>query len=272
MRLFILLTSVLFFIACSTTRSKIPFYEQEGLPLDFKIEGVVGKQEHVIYSASNTQTFQNDQILREQSEIVEFKTVTDTTAIAQDSISQTVTTVSKDGPIDLLAMGYPEVGESLDYIIAKDGDVIKAGKYPLKSLFYIPQLPFPKKPILKGETWTYTTDWVSDETLSLLSLTIVLVLKDIKECMDTLCVDVQYSGHIQQPKDSNIKIPFKSSLKGTMTYNLKMGQIIYGLQTNQEEIKIEGARVQATSCTEIIHTSLNKKPFCNPLKLPTLDF
>lgn len=273
--MFILLTIVVFIVSsvisgCSTstlTTVILPYPPTaSGKSIPLKLDGITNIEEHLSFSSSNTKTFSNNQIIHEQIESVDFKFVTEIKPRDDSSFFTTVKTLSKDGPISLASMGYPEPGETIDYIINKDSSILKAGNYPGGSLYFIPQLPLPNRTLSTGETWNYEYTWISDESLSELKLDIVLLLKDITECGKGKCILVEYSGKITQPKDVKYKIPFRSQLKGLMNYDITHAQVISNYQLNEESIEIEGTRVESKSCSETLSTQFGKNPKCDPLK------
>lgn len=229
------------------------------------LQGSNNIEEHLVFSSSHIQTYSNNQILHERIESVEFKTVTETRPRNETSFFMTIKTLSKDGPTPLSEMAYPEVGEQIQYIISNDSSILKAGEFPKQSLYFIPQLPLPNKVLNPGQTWTYEHIWVSSDIAAPLKLEIVFILKNILDCEQSQCISLEYSGKISQIEKSTI--PLKSSLKGTMIYDLKNSQIVQSYQINEEELSVEGTRVVGKSCSETLNSRLNRKPSCDPLKL-----
>ncbi len=274
MTLLNLLTIVVFIITgtisgCTTpsrtqTQADEVSSEEKSIPL--RLKGIPNVDEHVAYSASNTKTFSNNQIVHEQIEAVDFKIVTEIKPRDDQTFYAQVKTLSKDGPIALASLGYPEPGEAIVYIVNRDSTIIKAGEFPKNSLYFIPQLPLPNRTLKTGETWNYEYTWISDESLSQLKIEVVLLLKDVFECGKDSCITIEYSGNITQPKNIKQKIPFKSQLKGLMKYNLTLAQVISNYQINEELLEIEGTRVEAKSCSETLSSELGRTPQCDPLK------
>jgi hypothetical protein len=218
-------------------------------PVTLKMSGEVGRVEVVNNcSIAITRTFADGEIRHKKVESVDFKVQTATTkALKNSNIKQTVQTTWKDGFVNLHDLAYPELGESMDVEITPLGEVVRAGNYPKTSIFYLPSLPLPKKPVKTGDEWKSEHAWKSEENG--LPLTVNLTSKYVgsKPCGDFSCAEITVKGEVHMPAKIEQKNGFTHKLSGRFLFEPKRGLPVWAEFGSEEEIQAGGARAEVRS-------------------------
>lgn len=206
------------------------------------------------YSNSRTMSYTDSQLLRDKTESVDFTVKTAVTDYRPEEklLRYDVTTVRKDGPVALHDLAFPELSEKIDFIVRSDsGEVLKAGRYSPMSVFFVPSLPMPKRPVSVGDTWALEHAWLSAEDQIPLRLEVIGILKNIQRCpkSDHLCADLELSGSIEL-----VKMPtaagarFDSRISGRVMFDLDRGDVLWSEIRSQEDMIVSGERTEVRSC------------------------
>jgi hypothetical protein len=285
----ILATPLLFNTGCSTLTNSPNFNGDEPNskelgrpkkilvtePVKLELKSIRGESEvSKFHSRSINQTFEGGVLRYEVSEIVDFTVEVKTKAVDEKTgtIDFLVTTTEKSGPTSLADLGYPELGESFDLVLRKDASVVKAGKFPKNSMYYVPPISLPKGEVKIGDTWQMEHRWNSSSNNIPLKITLVSILKSFYECGALgKCAEVEISGNVIIDNALGGVLDLKSEVKGRLLINLGNGSIIWSEVRNIEEINNEGNRVVVRSCTESLVTDPVSKrwlwrstPDCDP--------
>lgn len=254
-KLVVILMSLFFFnmVACSSApKPQLDVGNETFLsqPVEIKLKGGLGRKEIVkFYSDSNIRAFEKDQIVREKEEIVEFTTESKYQNNDVKNLDVTVTTVKKDGPVSLHDLGFPEKGESIAFTFSPTGDVLKAGDFPKDSLYYIPSMPLPKHPVLKGDTWVMKHAWISSGNNLPLELEVVSILKRFFECGSIgICAEIEISGNVEAAVVKKAGVDFKSEIHGQMVFSVDHGTLVWSDVKSLEEMRSTEGRIQVSSC------------------------
>jgi hypothetical protein len=161
-----------------------------------------------------------------------------------------VKTVEKDGTADLHELGFPEMGEAIDYVIRGNGEVLKAGHYPEQSLFFVPALPVPSASVKVGDTWPMDHTWYSAKDGIPLRLQVIGILKDIVACEGgKVCADIEISGDVKLGAMKAVpRNVFSSRLWGRMLFSLDRGDVIWSQMRSREDMKTPGHEMKVSSC------------------------
>ena len=239
-------------VACGSKAKKLDVGTETFLskPVELKLKGGLGRKEVVkFYSDSNTRAFEKDQIVREKEEIVEFVTESKFQNNDVKNIDVTVKTIKKDGPVSLHDLGFPDKGESINFTFSPTGEVLKAGDFPKDSLFYIPSMPLPKHPVLKGDTWVMKHAWISSGNNLPLELEVVSILKRFFECGQAgMCAEVEISGNVEALAVKKAGVDFNSEIHGQMVFSIDHGTLIWSDVKSKEELRTSEGRIQVSSC------------------------
>lgn len=243
--------------------------------VDFQFTPPQGRVETVrMQSKTITRTFSKGQLLHEREEVVEFSIRNTVTQVESGSglRSIVVETISKDGPQDLYDLGYPELGESIDYVFNTKGEVRKAGNFPSNSIFFIPPIALPKRPVAVDETWTMQKDWISLRNGLPMTVDILTIFKNVFACGNNhQCAELEISGEVRVPESLRKKAKIQSMITGRLLYNLSTGTILWSDIRNRDMLGVEHDRVESVSCTESVLDSPTSdrwpwrpKPSCDP--------
>lgn len=233
------------------------------------------------YSNANVKTFSEGQLLRDKQEIVDFTTVTQIKAFdpVEKVLTFSVRTTEKDGAVELHDLAFPEKFEEIDYMVRTDGSVLKAGKYPPQSLFFVPSLPIPKTEVQVGDTWVMEHTWYSSRDAIPLRLEVVGILKGIVPCAGKNCADIEVSGGVRLVNGAtNDSARFESRVWGRLLYSPDRGDIIWSEMRSQEEMVAGSDKFTVLSCmvsesklSAKYKTKLECQPAVTPVaKVPSL--
>lgn len=201
------------------------------------------------HSHARTRKFAEAQITNDRSEIVDFDVQTAVQNFSENQIASTIKTVKKDGSVPLHDLAFPELGEELDYVMRTDGRILKAGAFPPHSIFFVPSLPTPGRPVEIGDTWPLEHVWHSGRENIPLKLAIIGILKDIVPCEQAYCADIEVSGRVNLAIPPNaIGARFESRLWGRLLFSLDRGDVIWSEMRSREEMAVQADRTIVDSC------------------------
>ncbi len=233
-------------VGCATaSRASLP------QAVDLRFKGRAGERtETRYYSIAQITTYEDQQLLRDRQESVDFNVSTHVTAADDKQFSFTTRTTRKDGTVGLHDLSFPELNEQIDYVVQANGEVLHAGNFPPQSLFYVPSMPMPASKVEVGDTWTMAHTWFSSKDAIPLKLDVVGILKDIVPCEKTkVCADVEISGHVglmAQPTTAGSR--FSSRLWGRALFSVERGDVIWSEMRSREEMGVKGDHMNVASC------------------------
>lgn len=215
-----------------------------------RFAGKAGAQTDTVYrSNSRTRRFQDGQITNDRTEIVDFTTRAVVRAADADKVTTGVKTIAKDGSVDLHDLAFPELNEEIEYVTKSTGQIVKAGRYPPHSIFFVPPMPVPEKPVAVGDTWPLEHTWFSGAEHIPLKLSVVGILKGIVACEGAWCADVEVSGGVAiavAPSEASAR--FESRVWGRMLFSLAGGDILWSELRSREEVLFGTERTLVESC------------------------
>jgi hypothetical protein len=245
MKFLVSFLAVFFTLGCSHLPGKLSSRPAQKLRLVPKI----GEKERTRYvSHSISDTYQNGELQQKKREDVEF--VVEATVANVDSVNKRiamdVTTVEQDGAAQLRDFAMPALNEKIRMVIDDRMQVFAAGRYERSSIFFVPQLSLPEKPVKAGDTWEMIAEWSTFQGVPL-RMEIVSVLKDFVTCGRFTCADIEVSGDVEILGASD-DLRFRSELSGRYLFVVDRGIVLWALVRSDQEIATTADRVQVTNC------------------------
>lgn len=242
-------------VSCSSNRLKTEQAEKinpaKAVTIELKIKPGSQFETHY-FSHAYIRNYSDQQLTREKHEAVDFTTITKALDYNPNLklLRYTMTTVKKDGQVNLRELAFPEKGEEIEFIVRHNAQVVKAGKYPADSLFFVPSLPVPDHPVEVGDTWEMVHEWRSAAEKIPLRLETVGILKGLVKCEDNkTCADLEISGGVKLSiKPDAVGAKFNSRIWGRMLFSLDRGDIIWSEVRSEEEMGAGQDRVLIQSC------------------------
>ncbi|MCB9026065.1 MAG: hypothetical protein H6625_07100 [Bdellovibrionaceae bacterium] len=230
------------------------------------------------FSHSKVKSYEQNQLVREKDEIVEFKVESKILDKDKDNnfVRMIVTTLEKDGLVDLHDLAFPEVKERIEFVYKPNAEVVYAGGYPSSSVFYVPPLSLPESEVEVGDTWEMQRSWVSMKNNIPLKIQMVTILKNLYPCSgkDT-CADLEISGDISIIAALDKKTNFNSLISGRIIFSIEKGSILWSLIKSSESLSISDSRMDVQSCLisnlmepkEDVWDQNNESISCDPLAI-----
>ena len=266
---------------------------QDQGPVRLELKPEVGFGDLTDYrSRTITKTFTDGQISRKQSAGVDFTVETKVTHV--DPVNKIgtyqLTTIEKEGSTDLSDFAMPELGETFEYVISSEGQVLRAGNMPIGTLYYVPPISLPKEEVRVGDSWPLTADWVSLKSNIPLRMELVSILKNFRSCGEVgTCAEIEVSGDVvisgmqshvltsRTKNEQDPKLRFRSEIHGRLLLSLKKGSVLYSIMRSNESLSGEKDSVQISSCLLSFVTKpesdkvlVREATECNPLAaIPT---
>ncbi len=241
--------ATLFTVGCASQRTKtLP----ESVVIEMK--GKAGESWETEYvSTSRTWSYTEGQLIRDRTEEVDFTIQTQVRDYDSNSglLRFEVKTLKKEGVIPLRDLAFPELGETIDYVVQKSGKVLKAGAFRPDSLFYVPSLPIPKGPVQVGDTWSLTHAWISGANHIPLQLEAVGILKAIEGCgKDSICARIEISGGVDvlgAMQKSPLPV-LSSEIRGSVLFDVASSDVIWSQIVSEDQMAAGSERTKVLSC------------------------
>ena len=225
-------------------------------------------------SSAHTRLYSDAQLTRETHESVDFTVRTKTVAVGERAFTTVSETTYKDGRVGLHDLAFPELHEQIEFITQPDGTILKAGSYPPQSLFFVPSIPIPDRPVAVGDTWTMEKTWASAREGLPLTLDVVAILKEIVPCeTNQYCADIEVSGHVTLGVPPNVPgARFSSRVWGRTLFSLSRGDVLWSEMRSQEDFLARQERSETSSCmvSEMrLKSRASARLTCDPEPVPT---
>jgi hypothetical protein len=218
--------------------------------VNIAFKGKIGETTETLYhSDSRTRVYTGTQVTHDRTEVVDFDVDTTVTGASDKTISANVKTVRKDGTVDLHDLAFPELGEEIAFILRSNGEIIKAGKHPPTSIYFVPSLPVPDHAVAVGDTWPLEHSWISGRDQIPLTLQVIGILKGIDACDGGYCADVEVSGNVllgTGPLSAGSR--FESRVWGRVLFSLDRGDVVWSEMRSSQEMTSPTDRTIVTSC------------------------
>lgn len=238
--------------------------------LELKSEaGRIVKVKH--YSMAYIQNQESEQVTRDRQEAVDFLVEMNHLPSSEGHLSYTVTTTKKDGAPRLEDMGFPELGEKIDFEVTANGLVKKAGGHRPGSIFFVSPLPLPTTALEVGDTWEIKEMWYGDGGLPF-QLEGVGILKQFFSCHSKLCAHIEISAQVMAPQVISPFAKFNSQIDGHVLLSVEKGEVLWSQLNTQERLTFEGGGTNINSCMVSVLTEpkdwsisiTDKQRICQP--------
>lgn len=223
-------------------------------PVLMELKGIKDRSEITRYfSQSYTKTYESEELVHEKTEIVDFTVRTKTVSVDETNSVFTNQTevIYKDGPVDLHDLAFPESGENLNTIYSRSGKVVLAGAYPRDSIFYVPPIALPNKPVTVGDTWINKFHWVSLKNGIPMELELTSILKNAYKCQEKgVCLEVELSGEVRVSEDIAKGLQLSSLVSGRLLFATETGTVLWSDVRNKEKFSSGAVTLDVQSCME----------------------
>lgn len=271
----IVLSAVFLFAACASQRPVTEPYpsgtngqfEQiaESGPILLRLKAEPNTRETVdYYHILASRSFSESELRQESSQILTFTAVADTikketlspskTGVTGssplDRFTQIITVTKKQGTSSLHDFAMPELGEKLEVVSDSVGRILKAGEWPTNSIFYVPPISVPEKPVEVGDTWVLQASWLSLEDMVPYQLDMVSILKGLVKCGQDKCADIEVDGNITMQGPLQKTLVFRSGWRGRILFALEAGTVIWSRTDTEETFAYDRVHRTVESCLE----------------------
>ncbi|PIT99005.1 MAG: hypothetical protein COT74_12230 [Bdellovibrionales bacterium CG10_big_fil_rev_8_21_14_0_10_45_34] len=251
--LFCLVILLLAFTGCTSGQKHVDMIEGDS-PLNIRFKPQVGQKEVTDYKYhSLTRTTNKGQVNFEREEDLTFSVQAEVLSERTESeitvYDYAMETLRKDGQENLNNMAFPELGEKIVWTLNDRTQVLKVANKLPGSIFYVPLIPIPDKPIKVGDTWESLYHWNASNSQLKMVLELTTLLKSHFRCQKSHeCIELQYSGEVNPSEARLVGVGMKSVLEGTMVYDLTASAIVMSKTNNSEEIAQDSSSVEVKSC------------------------
>jgi hypothetical protein len=219
-------------------------------PVSLKLHATPRTDVVAYHSSTYSRTFEEGILRHEKTEEMDFEVQSKYIGAEPKSgyVKMTTTTLKKDGPMDLHEMAFPDVGEELEMEFTELGVVKKASGYPANSIFFVPPVPYPEKPVQKGDTWTMSAQWVGIKNSLPLRLDLTSILKRFVKYKSETCADIEVSGEVRFVEGVLPQAPaFQSELTGHFYVSVLSGSVLWQNLQSDEQLKMPPVEVKVRS-------------------------
>ena len=226
-------------------------------PVELKLKADPARVEKVSYThRSRSLSYEDNELRHQRDEALEFVSQAETKKIdaPMDRFTQVISIANKNGTANLHDFAMPEVGEKLEVTADSTGKIIKSGDYPPNSIFYVPPISLPKGPVSVGETWTMQSTWLSLEEMVPYQLDMVSILKNLYQCGQHRCAELEISGEVGLQGPITQVMAFKSLWKGKILFDIDAGTVLWSRVDSDEQFTAGNVRRTVGSCLEAVLT------------------
>ena len=242
--------------ACSTSGSKsarsqgIKASKLSMIQFHFALEDK-SEERYAYRSNTNKKTFEGEQLVNEKIEIVDFLLRSRTTAVnPKNKIYQyELSTLQKDGFVNLRDLAFPEVGEKILYTVNGKGEILSAGTYPNDSEYAIPFFFPPKDVVEVGDTWADEVDYILSESGIPLKLELTSILKRLLDCGLNTCGEIELSGKVSMLGVYG-ETKYESEFSGRMLVRAADSKIIWQEIRTGESLNKGNTNLLVFACIE----------------------
>lgn len=205
--------------------------------------------------------FSQTDLVREKQSVVDFKVKTKKLKKTKKNLLVwELETVKKNGVFPLNSMAFPELNQTIPFTLEENGQVVQAGSYHEDSIFYSPIIVLPENKVKVGETWANNFRWRDSEDSPVYEMHVVSTHKGFVKCGSSKCVEIDVSGSVDILGLDKEKNDFRSSMKGRIYFDPKLGNIVYAHMSSHDEFITESSRTESQSCLSSV---LEKPEYLN---------
>jgi len=267
MRILFIVTVFFLFNACAghLPLKKINVEEAQDIEIttlsgNYNIEKFHSKSRIKIFENKKNESGESQEVEKESTEEAYFKlnrTVMDVDTNEKIQYKHWVTDFK--GKVDLAGMGFPPVGQALFSITNNKAEVLAVKGVPMETIFYVPRIPLPKKPVKVGDTWDFVKQWRSLKTGWPFIVKLKVTHKGWYSCGGLNCINLSYKGSVILPPSNPVsKGSLKSELEGEFVYAPVGDQFLWTASKNTEVFQDKGKKVFVDSCVSSYQLQPNK--------------
>lgn len=232
--------------------------------VDLKLTGDKGFREAEFhYYQQHQKGFKKDQIAHETDQTTTFTIQNEILDYIPDKQVLRIrqSTLSKDGPAELTALSFPDVGTSIDFTFDRRGQVLEAGAYPTKSIFFVAPMPLPDRILSPGETWSYKATWADGAQGMEYLINLIGVLERVYECYKSeYCYRIRYEGKVELPATVSLNVAFESHIKANFLVRPKNFSVLSSEVRSSETYRNGEQKMESQSC--LVSSVTNPNPKC----------
>lgn len=228
-------------------------------PVTLRLKAVVGRTEVVQYThKSDSNAYEEGQLRHHKEESLDFTSQAETLQVEPADASgvqrftQMLSVLKKDGNADLHDFAMPDLGEKLEVTADSTGHIFKSGDYPPNSIFYVPPMSLPAKPVSIGDTWTMEASWLSLEEMVPYQLQMVSILKGFWKCGTDTCAEIEISGDVDFQGELAKAMQFNSTWHGRIFFAMDAGTVVWSRTDSDERLIADKVRRDVDSCLEAV--------------------
>lgn len=272
MRISFFLIGALFLSACAHTKMSadksfdLMRPQADGLavakisgPVTLRLKAVENRVEKVSYThRSTSNSYEDNQLRHRKEDSVDFLSQAETLKVEPADangvikFTQALSVLKKDGTADLHDFAMPDLGERLEVTADSTGHILKSGDYPSNSIFFVPPMSLPEKPVAIGDTWTMQASWLSLEEMVPYQLDMVSILKGFWTCGSDTCAEIEISGDVGFQGPLAQTLQFRSQWRGRIYFAMNAGAVIWSRVDSEERLVAEHVRRDVDSCLEAV--------------------
>ena len=220
-------------------------------PATMELKGEMGRMEiSKICNQSVTRSYSKNNLLRERVEDLDFTVRSVIETVYEDgSFSQKMTTIEKNGPGSLHLYAFPELDEMIRFKFSKKAKVLDVEYVPRNSIFYMPPLPLPEKPVSPGDNWEFKHTWRTLGSDVPLTVSLSATYLNSKRCGNYYCMNIGIKGFVKpEIKYSQSRgAEFKHNINGRFLFEPTRGMVVWSEFETEELLHQKEARVAVKS-------------------------
>lgn len=224
--------------------------------VELRLKADMKRVEKVAYvHRSRSTSFEDVERRSEKDEALDFVSQAETLKVEPQAgggerFTQRLTVPKKDGPSSLHDFAMPEIGEKLEITADSRGRILRAGDYPVNSIFYVPPISLPSGPVSVGDTWAMQAQWLSLEEMVPYQLDMASIFKRLWSCGTHRCAEIEISGEVTLQGPLVQVMAFKSLWKGFLMFDIDAGTVVWSRVDSEEQFASGNVRRAVTSCLE----------------------
>ncbi len=276
---FIVSTLLIFtLMGCTTASKKVDGMKVYNLqePTFIHLKGLQGLETlSRIYSKTVIKEKTGDVIKEKEVKEVDFDVSSEVLLVDRGKahIYFLITTVRKDGDVELADLAMPELNEKLKVTMYPNAEVFEVADKPKTSIYYVPPISLPLHKVKVGSQWAFKRMWLTAKNNVPVQIEMQSKLTNILECAtNDKCADIELQGKVSLPTADPEKIQLTSDIKGRILFSLRTGSIVWSSVYTHEEITFEKKTQIIKTCTtnhlvkpKLPGLTLDDKEKCDPL-------
>lgn len=205
------------------------------------------------HSRGTSYSYKEGLLQKKRDELLDFKVKTKLLTVRpalnpdETAIIYEVTTYDKNGEGNLNDYAFPEVGQKLTLSINNTGDVLDVKDVAQDSVFYVPPISLPKRPVVIGDTWLMKKQWSTEGESIPLEVELVTIFKDHKKCNKEDCAILEISGDVKV-KGMDKTVTLDSNISGLALFSITSGRVLWSHIQSGQVFTANDSKSDLNSC------------------------